>query len=61
MTLEYSIYTPITLLIVAFCICFMLNFHNIAVRQTISSNENYVIPTKIIRIADSIIDLQKGE
>lgn len=61
MTVEYSICTPVILIIVAFCICFMLRFHNIAVKQAVSFNEKNTSTTKIIRITDAILDLQKGD
>jgi hypothetical protein len=56
MTVEYSISVCVVLFIAAFCVCFMLRFHNFAIR---SANEIEKGPTKavrVIRATDAVMD-----
>ncbi|NLN04558.1 MAG: hypothetical protein GX166_07060 [Clostridiaceae bacterium] len=60
MTVEYSISVCIVLIITAFCVCFMLQFHNFAI---ISAKEIEKSPTKavrVIRITDAVMSSVEG-
>lgn len=56
MTVEYSISVFVILFIVAFCICFMLRFHNIAILHGKNIEKPPSKATKVIRVTDAILD-----
>lgn len=56
MTVEYSISVYVVLLIVAVCVCFMLKFHNFAVKSAKNIEKETSKAVSVIRLADAVLD-----